>query len=101
MNAAKPDRGDVVMVDIPYLDATAAVRRPALVISDPSQLLDSIVAGISSRIRDPLPATHYLVNRVHPDWAASGLRLDSVVRCDRLFTIDNADVERTIGHLSA
>lgn len=92
--------GDVVLVEIPYLDATHAVKRPALVISDSSQLLDVIVAGITSRIRTPLPPAHYVVDRTHADWAVSGLRLDSAVRCDRLFTVEESAIERVIGSLS-
>jgi len=100
MNSPAVDKGDVVMVDVPYLDATQSVRRPALVVSDTSQMLDVVIVGITSRIRAPLPPTHYIIDRNHPDWQNSGLRLDSVVRCDRLFTVQHADIERVIGHLS-
>lgn len=93
-------RGNVVLVDVPYLDATQSVRRPALIVSDPGQMLDLIIAGITSRLRDPLPPTHYILDRNHPDWAVSGLKLDSAIRCDRLFTVQHANVHRTIGHLS-
>jgi mRNA-degrading endonuclease toxin of MazEF toxin-antitoxin module len=93
-------RGIVALVEIPYLDATQAVKRPALVVSDTSQMLDVIVAGITSRIRNPLPATHYVIDRRHRDWAASGLRLNSAVRCDRLFTVEHAQILRTLGSLS-
>jgi mRNA-degrading endonuclease toxin of MazEF toxin-antitoxin module len=101
MSPTHPNRGDVVLVQIPYLDATASVQRPALIVSDPAQMLDIIIAGITSRIRDPLPTTHYVVDPSHADWTASGLRTPSAIRCDRLFTIDNADIRRTIGHLSS
>ena len=93
-------KGDIVMVDVPYLDATSTVRRPALVVSDPAQMLDVIIAGITSRIRNPLPRTHYVIDQHHPDWSVSGLRMDSAIRCDRLFTIDPVSLHRTIGHLS-
>ena len=93
-------KGDVVMVDIPYLDATHAVRRPAVVVCDPNQMLDVIIAGVTSRIRKPLPPTHYVINRGHADWAASGLRLDSAIRCDRIFTVEHSNIHRVVGHLS-
>ncbi|MBW3541147.1 MAG: type II toxin-antitoxin system PemK/MazF family toxin [Planctomycetes bacterium] len=89
-----------MLVDVPYLDATAAVRRPALVVSDSSQMLDTIIAAVTSRIRDPLPPTHYVIDSSHPDWKPSGLRLPSAIRCDRLFTIDDDAVQKTLGHLS-
>jgi len=51
MSSLTVTKGDVVLVDVPYLDATQSVRRPALVVSDSSQMLDVIIAGITSRIR--------------------------------------------------
>jgi len=95
------NKGDVVLVDVPYLDAKQIVKRPALVVSDSSQLLDVIVAGITSRIRNPLPPAHYVIDRNHTDWLTSGLRLDSAIRCDRLFTVEQASVYRVLGRLSA
>jgi mRNA interferase MazF len=100
MNRPHIRKGDLVLVDIPYLDATQAVKRPALVICDPTQMLDIVIAGITSRIRKPLPATHYPITHKHPDWAVSGLRLDSAVRCDRIFTIESGEIHRVIGSLS-
>lgn len=100
MSNRKVSRGEVVMVDVPYLDATRTVRRPALIVGDPDHMLDVIIAAITSRIRDPLPSTHFLIDSNHPDWAASGLRLDSVVRCDRLFTVHHDQLHRTLGALT-
>lgn len=94
------DRGEVVLVKVPYLDASASARRPALVVCDPSLMRDVVIAAISSRIRSPLPALHYLVNQNHPDWSTSGLRLASVIRCDRLFTIERGDIHKRIGSLA-
>jgi mRNA interferase MazF len=101
MNSPRLNKGDIVLVDIPYLDATQSVKRPALVISDSSQLLDIVVAGITSRIRNPLPPAHYVVDRMHPDWSVSGLRLESAVRCDRIFTVEHASIHRVLGRFSA
>jgi mRNA-degrading endonuclease toxin of MazEF toxin-antitoxin module len=93
-------RGDVVLVDVPYLDAQQSVRRPALVISDCNRMLDVIIAGITSRIRSPLPATHLVIDRNHVDWPGSGLRLDSAIRCDRIFTVDHSSIHRVLGRFS-
>jgi mRNA interferase MazF len=101
MSELRANKGDVVLVDIPYLDAKQIVRRPALVISDSSQLLDVIVAGVTSRIRDPLPPTHFVIDRNHPDWRSSGLRLDSAIRCDRIFTVEHVSIQRVLGRLSS
>jgi mRNA interferase MazF len=100
MSKARVDKGTVVLVDIPYLNAMQSVRRPALIVSDASQLLDVIVAGITSRIRTPLPPTHFVIDNNHPDWRSSGLRLVSAVRCDRLFTVEPSAIQRVLGQLS-
>src|SRR5687768_3178023 len=100
MSNARPDRGTVVLVDVPYLDATQIVRRPALVISDASQVLDVIHRGDLQPHPQSLPPTHYIIDRQHTDWSNSGLRLESVVRCDRLFTVDGAAIVRHLGRLS-
>jgi mRNA interferase MazF len=89
-----------VLVNVPYLDGTTHVRRPVLVIGDPSIMLDVIIAAITSRIRTPLPNTHYVLDSQHPDWQSSGLRLPSVVRCDRLFTIAHADIHKVLGRIA-
>jgi mRNA-degrading endonuclease toxin of MazEF toxin-antitoxin module len=100
MSSLSVAKGDVVPVDVPYLDATQSVRRPALVISDSSQMLDVIIAGITSRVRVPLPSTHYVVDRNHPDWNGSGLRMASAIRCNRLFTVEHGSLHRVLGRLS-
>lgn len=100
MTTVPIQRGDIVLVNVPYLDATTNVRRPALVIGDPALMLDVIIAAITSRIRTPLPNTHLLLDSQHPDWLSSGLRLPSVVRCDRLFTIAHGDIHRVLGKVS-
>ncbi len=51
-------------------------------------------------IRSPLPSTHYVINQQHVDWATSGLKLDSVVRCDRLFTVSHGSLYRPLGQLT-
>ncbi len=100
MSSQSLNRGDVVRVDVPYLDGSQRVRRPALVVCDPAKMLDLVVAMISSRLRDPLPPTHYKIDQSHSDWSGSGLRLPSVVRFDRLYTMEHDDVLDTLGSLS-
>jgi mRNA-degrading endonuclease toxin of MazEF toxin-antitoxin module len=91
--------GEIYMVDVPYLDSTR--NRPALIVCDPASMLDVIIAAITSRIRDPLPPTHHVIDHQNRDWAASGLRLESVVRCDRLFTVHHSQLHRQLGTLSS
>jgi hypothetical protein len=100
MSSPRVNKGDVVMVDVPYLDAQRSVLRPTVVLCDTTQMLDVIIAAMSSRVRHPLPPGHYPIDQNHRDWMASGLRLESVVRCDRMFTIHDSQIRRTLGSLS-
>jgi len=97
-------RGDVVLIDFPFTTGSGSQKRPALVVQcdrNNGRLDDTIVAIITSNtsraVREP---TQLLIDAAHPDWAASGLRLPSVVKCEHLYTFHQKRVLRTIGHLS-
>ena len=95
--------GSVPLRSLSKVDAAATVR-PALVVqADPlnHRLDDTILAMItSSRRRMVGSATQLLADHTHPDYPASGLRLDSVIQCENLVTIDQGLILRTIGALS-
>lgn len=93
-------RGELLLAAISYLSGTQTVRRPVLVVCDPTLMLDLIVTMISSRIRSPLPPTHYLIDPTHRDWSTSCLAMASVVRTDRIYTLDYDDIAKPIGTLS-
>lgn len=103
-SSAKVNRGEVVMVDFPYSDRTGSTVRPALVVQADvlnHSLDDTILAMItSSRRRMVGSPTQLIINRGHPDYPASGLRLDSVIQCENLVTIDQGFILRVIGCLS-
>jgi mRNA-degrading endonuclease toxin of MazEF toxin-antitoxin module len=61
--------------------------------------LDTIVAAVSTTLRGIGQANQLLIDPATKP--TSGLVQPSVVRCDRLFTIDQRPVGRTIGSLSA
>lgn len=95
-------RGDVVLVNVPYLSGTQSKRRPALVVQADrynGKLIHTIVAGISSRVEEAIDPAHYLLDPATPIGKASGVHFRSVVRCDRLFTIEQQDVLMVIGGL--
>jgi mRNA-degrading endonuclease toxin of MazEF toxin-antitoxin module len=66
------------------------------------RLLDTIVAIITSNTgRATREPTQFMIDPAHPDWAASGLRLASVVKCEHLYTFHKQRVLRTLGQFSA
>jgi len=76
-------KGDVVVVPFPFSDLSAAKRRPALVIA-PLTGDDVILCQITSRA----VADDYAIPIADNDFATGGLRQDSNVRPNRLFTAD-------------
>ena len=100
----KVSRGDVVLINHPFSDASGSKVRPALVLQNNRRnvaLSETIVAIISKNARyvatDP---TQLLIDLGTPDGKASGLNLSSAVKCGKLFTIDESLVFRRIGTLS-
>jgi len=95
-------RGDVVIVDYPYSDATGRKVRPALVVQADSKnqvLDDTIIALVTSQLRRRWD-THVEIDISTPDGKRSGLRLPSAVQCENLYTIDKKLILKSIGTLS-
>ena len=96
-------RGDIVIVDFRPVNPSAGVR-PALVVQndrDNARMSNTIVAQVTTNIQRANQGTQILIDANHPDWAASGLRHPSVVNCSNVYTIEQRDVARIIGSLSA
>ena len=94
-------RGDVIVVNVPFSDASGAKPRPALVVSTESfhrRLPDVIVCPISSQ-----PRFHRrpgVGDRPLRDWRRVGLRSPSTVRVAKLLAVDKTIVKRVLGELS-
>lgn len=96
------NRGDVIIVDYPYSDGTARKIRPALVVQADAKnivLADTIIALITSQLRRALD-THVVVDISTAEGRQSGLRLQSAVQCENLYTIDQKLALKVIGALS-
>jgi mRNA interferase MazF len=93
-------RGDVVVVDFPFVDRFGSKNRPALIVSSSTyhaeRPQDSIVAVISTQIQRYNGGTDYLIQ----DWQAAGLSQPSVLR-STLLTILAARINRKIGTLTS
>jgi mRNA-degrading endonuclease toxin of MazEF toxin-antitoxin module len=96
-------RGDVVIVDFPFTDQPTGKRRPAVVVQADvynrmiTKTVVAMVTGNLTRQNDP---AHLFVDPRTPEGQSSGLRAQSLVSCTNLFTIDQEDIGRTLGHLS-
>jgi len=98
------NRGDVVLVQVPFVGAPGAKIRPALIVQcDPLQgtIRETIIAAITSNLSKIHLPHQLLIDLSSSDGAASHLLTNSAVRCKRLHTVPQGDVLRIIGHLPA
>jgi mRNA interferase MazF len=96
-------RGDVVIIDYPYADASGTKVRPALIAQEDTRnvhLPDAIVVFITKNLshigRD---ATQLLIDVTTADGALSGLAASSAVKCGKLFTVHESLIRKKIGFL--
>lgn len=97
-------RGDVVLcrVPMPSTQLQQFKVRPAVVVSANllNQVLDDvIVVPCTSNIRRSIGATQCLITG--DETVAVGIRVDSIVRCESIFTLNQSMVLRRLGKLSA
>ena len=82
-------RGTIILTLFPFTDLTSSKRRPAVVISKYSKYkTDVIVAFISSMIPDEISETDLLFESKRKDFNDSGLKKDSVIKLDKLATLN-------------
>lgn len=98
------NRADVVLVEWPFSSGQGASVRPAVVVqnnSDNQRLTNTIIVMITSQTRRASEPTQVLIDIATVDGKQTGLRINSVVNCANVFTIEQSKILRTIGELSA
>lgn len=78
-------KGKIILVPFPFTDLTAAKLRPALVVYEGEK--DAVVAFISSKIPSELSDVDILINENHPGFKRAGLKVDSVIKLDKIATV--------------
>jgi mRNA interferase MazF len=90
-------KGKIVLVPFPFTDLTAAKLRPALVVYEGEK--DAVVAFISSKIPSELQEVDILVKEDHPGFKRAGLKVDSVIKLDKIATVLKDLVVGELGEL--
>jgi len=78
-------KGKIVLVPFPFTDLTATKLRPTLVIYEGER--DAIVAFISSKIPSELSDIDVLITKDHLGFKKTGLKLNSVIKLDKIATV--------------
>ena len=101
----KTTRGDVVLLDHPFSDASGSKVRPVLVVQANARnaiLADTIVALITKNTRNvATDRTQILIDLATPDGRISGLNINSAVKCGSLYTVHENHIIKKIGKLSS
>ncbi len=97
------NKWDVVVLSYPFTDLSATKVRPAVIISPDSYNRTSqdavfILITTNTSRRSPFD---FVVQNSHPEFMATGLRFDSAVRIDKIFTLNKKLVVRTIGRFGS
>ncbi len=90
-------KGKIVLVPFPFTDLTAAKLRPALVIYEGEK--DVIVAFISSKIPLELSEADVLIATENPDFKKIGLKVESVIKLDKVATVLTDLIAGELGEL--
>jgi len=86
-------RGEVLLVTLAYSSQTGVKKRPVVALRDvgDANILVAPVTSQASRVRYDVTLA---------DWRQEGLKLPSVVRTEKLATVEKAAVIRALGRLS-
>jgi len=96
---AKPlHHGDVVLVPFPFTDLSGRKVRPAVIVSADPQRSEMILAFVTSVLTNRSPrGTEVEMLRSDPEFGATGLIGDSLIRPDKLVTLSRGTVSRRLG----
>jgi mRNA interferase MazF len=95
-------RGTIVLTPFPFTDLSGQKVRPAVVVSrSDRQGRDVLLAFITGQQSSVLSDTDLLIADSHPDFAQTGLKKSSVIKLDKLVTIETSILLGELGELSA
>ena len=93
----KVQKGNIVLVPFPFTDMTNTKIRPALVIYVGKR--DATVAFISSKVPNFADETEVVVNAQSPSFEKTGLLTSSVIKLDKITTIDKSLIYGELGEI--
>jgi mRNA interferase MazF len=89
--------GQIILVPFPYAELTNKKVRPAVVIAETDdKYKDIVVSAISSVVPSKLSKREILIKASY----TNNLRVNSIIKSDRLLTVKKEDVIATLGSLS-
>lgn len=97
---SKPNIGEVWLVRFPFSDLTSTKVRSALIIAVHRE--EWIILGIFSKIpAGELREAWVLITETHPDFSETGLKKASLIRADKIATVNQSVFQKQLGILSS
>ena len=91
---------DVVLTPIPQADGTTK-NRPVILLRELPPYRDFLVCGISTQLHQQVPSFDDIISPADPDFAASGLRTQSLIRLGFLAVLPRSKILGSIGTISS
>ena len=97
------NKWDAVLLSYPFTDLSGAKVRPAVVISPATYNQSShdavfILITTNTARRSPFDL---IIQQAHPEFQLTGLRYESAIRIDKIFSLSKKLVIKTIGRIGA
>ncbi|MGG6270607.1 type II toxin-antitoxin system PemK/MazF family toxin [Leptolyngbya sp. AN03gr2] len=92
-------KGDIVLVEFPFIDLSQTKLRPAVILTLNSAIDEFTVCFISSQNVDRLNPTEFALLDSDLEFAQTGLRISSKVRVTRITTISRQLITKRLGKL--
>jgi mRNA interferase MazF len=91
-----PSQGEIVLIPVSFTDLSAQKRRPVIIVSNDRynrSARDMLVVAMTSNL-SALPNSFVIDN---PDLMTGTLNRPSLVRCDKIYTLEQALVVKRFG----
>jgi mRNA interferase MazF len=92
--------GDVVIVPMPQADG-AIKHRPAIILREMPPFGDALVCGVSTQIRQATKDFDEVIAPQDADFAASGLKDESLIRLGFLVVVPRNKIAGSIGSIAS
>lgn len=92
--------GDLVLTPVPQADGSTK-NRPAILLREFPPYRDFLVCGVSTQLRQQIQGFDEIIAASDPDFAASGLKSESLIRLGFLAVLPRGKIAGSIGSISS
>jgi mRNA interferase MazF len=97
-NGTMPNQGEIVLIPVPFTDLSSQKRRPVIIVSNTlynRASRDLLVVAMTSNLAT-IPHSFIIDN---PDLTTGTLNRPSLVRCDKIYTLEQSLIVKTFGQV--